>query len=304
MQGREVAASWGIRCDRNTKGHGVFQIMTFKVDSVDEMQVLEDDVGFIMSTEQVQEQHKHNLDAPEQKPEHSDHRPQHEHEDHLYSSPHDGLNDEPNSINSLSNDVPNWLGLKFHHDPLLFILLALLFVCAPVLIFVYHKCCCCNSSKRAASREARREKRRNRRAARKACKEAWKSWVASWKIRFHSYADFATDDSEEKRQRILESDVASEISELRNAADIVCDLVAMEEGRSSERVSFETVLPEYMSEAGSEKLPSYGSTFGDEEETLHSEDSVVADGFRPRNWAPTSSSVEGSLRSIIDDNKS
>jgi hypothetical protein len=101
-----------------------------------------------------------------------------------------------------------------------------------------------------------------------------------------------------------EDAVASEICEFRNAASVVSDMIAAEEGRVAVgRVSMEsraTTLPEYMSELGGEPLPTY--EYGDGTELS----SVVADGFRytpgSSEYTPAHSS-SGSASDVLGDMK-
>jgi hypothetical protein len=99
-----------------------------------------------------------------------------------------------------------------------------------------------------------------------------------------------------------EDSIASEICELSNAASVVSDMVAAEEGRMDGRVSMDSrsTLPEYMSELGGEPLP----TYEDEQGTELS--SVVADGFRytpgSSEYTPGSSDT-GSVRDVLGDVK-
>jgi hypothetical protein len=133
-----------------------------------------------------------------------------------------------------------------------------------------------------------------------------RSWFARHICRSTAYDDL---DEEEKLAMLAgrpiqggEDVVASEISELSNAASIVSDMVAAEEGRMEGRVSMDSrsSLPEYMSELGGEPLP----TYEDEENTELS--SVVADGFR---YTPGSSeytpehSASSSVRDVLGDVK-
>ncbi len=116
-------------------------------------------------------------------------------------------------------------------------------------------------------------------------------------------------DEEEKRAMLArrpaevdEDAVASEISEFRNAASVVSDMIAAEEGRVGARVSMDSraSLPDYMSELGGEPLPTYEDDQGSELS------SVVADGFR---YTPGSSeytpghSHSGSVRDVLGDVK-
>jgi hypothetical protein len=106
---------------------------------------------------------------------------------------------------------------------------------------------------------------------------------------------------EEEKDAILERAddgatdvVGSEICEFRNAANIVSDIIAAEEGRVS--TDSRASLPEYMSEQG-EALPTYEDNDGSE---------MVPDGFLytpcSTQYTPGSSSV-GSLDSVLGDMK-
>lgn len=112
-------------------------------------------------------------------------------------------------------------------------------------------------------------------------------------------------DEEEKRAMLAprpindqEDSIASEICEFRNAANVVSDIVAAEEGRVS--MDSRASLPEYMSELGGEPLPTY--EYGEGSELS----SAVADGFR---YTPGSSeytpghSEAGSVGDILGDIK-
>jgi hypothetical protein len=116
-----------------------------------------------------------------------------------------------------------------------------------------------------------------------------------------------------RRDEDEEDIVGSEISEFRNAAEVVSEMVAAEEGRSliSSRTSVRTgiplprlsmestatSLPDYMSQVGGESLPTY------EDET--SSDGI-ADGllYTPGStaYSPPVGSV-GSLDSVLGDVK-
>jgi len=184
----------------------------------------------------------------------------------------------------------------------LFAVATLLFL----LIAVIHRRCCCSSARRQ-EKQARREERRRRRAFRRAArKHAWRSWFARHICRSEAYDDL---DEEEKRATLAsrpieeqEDAIASEICELSNAASVVSDMVAAEEGRMEGRVSMDSrsSLPEYMSELGGEPLP----TYEDEQGTELS--SVVADGFRytpgSSEYTPGSSDA-GSIGDVLGDVK-
>jgi hypothetical protein len=175
-----------------------------------------------------------------------------------------------------------------------------------LLVAVIHRRCCCSPARRQ-EKQARREERRRRRAFRRAAhKHAWRSWFARHICRFTAYDNL---DEEEKRAMLAgrrtegqEDAIASEISELSNAASVVSDMIAAEEGRMEGRVSMDSrsSLPEYMSELGGEPLPTY------EDEESPELSSVVADGFR---YTPGSSeytpgtSAAGSIRDVLGDVK-
>jgi hypothetical protein len=184
-----------------------------------------------------------------------------------------------------------------------FLVVAILFI---LLVAVIHRRCCCSAARRQ-EKKARREERHRRRAFRRAArKQAWRSWFARHIYRFTAHDDL---DDEEKRAvlagrraEVDEDTVASEISEFRNAASVVSEMIAAEEGRIEGRVSMDSraTLPEYMSEMGGEPLP----TYEDEQGTGLS--SVVADGFL---YTPGSSeytpgsSHSGSVRDVLGDAK-
>jgi hypothetical protein len=117
------------------------------------------------------------------------------------------------------------------------------------------------------------------------------------------FARRGADDTED------EDFVGSEISEFRNAAEVVGEMVAAEEGRSAlvcvsqrslPRMSMEshaTSLPDYMSQVGGESLPTY-------------EDDVVSDGvvdgllYTPGSTEYTPSHGSGgTLDSVLGDRK-
>jgi hypothetical protein len=179
------------------------------------------------------------------------------------------------------------------------ILIAILLF-APLIFTLYvtiRKCCSCYSAKRC---RIRREARAARRAARR---EAWRLW---WQKYFHRRPSI--EDSEEKRARvrpqeaILENAMQSEIRGLREAADMVSNLIAAEEGRGQLRRTHsfgsEASLPSYRSQAsvaGDEPPPGYDENGADD---------VVVDGFQytpsATTWTPESS-VIGSPRMRFDD---
>jgi len=177
---------------------------------------------------------------------------------------------------------------------------------AIVLIFSFlvaaaHRRCC--SSSRRAAKKVRREERHRRRAFRRAArKHAWKSWFAN--LMSSKNLDY-----EEKRAMLAEQalldveesgddTVGSEIHQLRNAAGVVEQIVAAEEGRA--RLSIGS-LPDYRSELG-EELPTYTPSDGTEAS------SIVVDGFRytpgTTEYTPsTGTSEEGSVRNVLGDTK-
>jgi hypothetical protein len=177
-------------------------------------------------------------------------------------------------------------------------------------VAVIHRRCCCSAARRQ-EKQARREERQRQRAFRRAAhKHAWRLWFARHICRSTAYDDL---DEEEKRAMLAgqpaevnEDVVASEISEFQNAASVVSDMIAAEEGRMEGRmegrISMDSraTLPEYMSEVGGESLP----TYEDEQGTELS--SVVADGFQ---YTPGSSeytpgsSHSGSVRDVLGDVK-
>jgi hypothetical protein len=171
-----------------------------------------------------------------------------------------------------------------------------------LLVTVIHRRCCCSTARRQAKKERREERHRRRAFRRAAHRHAWRSWFARHICRSTAYDDL---DEEEKRVMLAgrstdveEDTVASEICEFRNAASVVSEMVAAEEGRVS--MDSRSSLPEYMSELGGEPLP----TYEDEQGTELS--SVVADGFR---YTPGSSeytpgnSEAGSVRDVLGDVK-
>jgi hypothetical protein len=219
------------------------------------------------------------------------------------SPPFDGPPfDGPGSLSEF--DRPR-LGRKLHKITIavkFFAVVTLLFL----LVAIIHRRCCCSAARRQ-EKQARREERQRRRAFRRAAhKHAWRLWFARHICRSTAYDDL---DEEEKRAMLAsqpaevnEDVVASEISEFQNAASVVSDMVAAEEGRMEGRISMDSraSLPEYMSEVGGESLPTYEDEQGSELS------SVVADGFR---YTPGSSeytpgnSHSGSVRDVLGDLK-
>lgn len=185
---------------------------------------------------------------------------------------------------------------------LLFLLIAFLCCCC---------CCCGRSSSRRREKVARREERHRRRALRRAArKQAIKSWLSRHLLR-RSQAEL---DEEELKRNMLASQreeiqddqediVGSEISEFRNAASMISDMVvAAEEGRFS--TDSRASLPDYVSQVGGERLPVYRDVDADESGLA----SVVADGFRytPGNseYDPGNSRAgAGGVRDVLGDSK-
>jgi hypothetical protein len=191
-----------------------------------------------------------------------------------------------------------------------FIAIGILFA---FLVIALHRRSCTSTHKKA--RRARREERHRRRAHRRAAK---KYAISRFLSRFSSSSsDDEFDDYEEKQKALLADEedrlsttMTEEISQFRNAASVVEDIVSAEEGRS--QVS---MVPIPVSESSS-LMRDYdiGSQVGDGEELPAYEDndgsedsSFVADGFR---YTPGSSeyspshSPAGSVSDILGpDNK-
>ncbi|TVY40052.1 hypothetical protein LOCC1_G005215, partial [Lachnellula occidentalis] len=148
----------------------------------------------------------------------------------------------------------------------------------------------CNSGHKKSRRE-RREERQRRRAYRRAAK---KHSITRFLSRFSpsTESEDEADDYEEKREELLADEedrmsttMTEEITEIRNAASIVEDIVAAEEGRAEGPVA---AMPIPISEASSlvqdfdigsqvgdgEELPAYEDNDGSEDS------SFIADGFR------------------------
>ncbi|EXJ77064.1 hypothetical protein A1O3_10222 [Capronia epimyces CBS 606.96] len=169
--------------------------------------------------------------------------------------------------------------------------------------------------RRQADRAARREERRTRKLYRKAaCKHKWATW---WK---HYRRQCSNTDYEEKREMVLEQEglledvMQNEIRTLRNASDLVRDLVRVEEGRARFNVCNHAHHPPYpyspAEHAGgigssnfSEVPPLYVAPPPRYEEELEGELTVV-DGFRytPSNTddTPDSSIIDCSSRLSLE----
>ncbi|EXJ81704.1 hypothetical protein A1O1_07769 [Capronia coronata CBS 617.96] len=113
------------------------------------------------------------------------------------------------------------------------ITLILLVVLSGLAFRLLHKSAWYRDPRRQADRAARKEERRTRKLYRKAAyKHKWATW---WK-RYQRHR--SNDDYEEKREMILEQEggledvMRDEIRTLRNASDLVRDLVRVEEGRA------------------------------------------------------------------------
>ncbi|KEF57360.1 uncharacterized protein A1O9_05277 [Exophiala aquamarina CBS 119918] len=167
----------------------------------------------------------------------------------------------------------------------------------------------CRDPRRRAERAARREEFLTRRLYRKAaCKHKWRTWWKQLKRQ-------ATGDYEEKRQMILEREGISQdslqrhILTLRDATDLVRNLVAAEEGRAqgdyrAAPARYQSSYPSpYTSSSydagvgssrGSDNLPAYAPPPRYEEE-LEGEITVV-DGF----MYPASTTDDATESSIVD----
>jgi hypothetical protein len=168
----------------------------------------------------------------------------------------------------------------------------------------------CRDPRRRAELAARREERYTKRLYRKAaCKHKWRTW---WK----RLKQQATGDYEEKRQMILEQEgitqdsLQRQILTLRDATDLVRNLVAAEEGRV--HVDYRALPSRYQlppqspytssaydavagSSGVSESLPTYAPPPPRYEEELEGEMTVV-DGF----MYPPSTTDDATESSIVD----
>lgn len=202
------------------------------------------------------------------------------------------------------------LGKAFH-----IIKFVVIGVLLSLLVIALHRRNC--TSKSRAERKARREERHRRRAFRRA---AHKHAVTRFLARLSGHAsDDESDDYEDKRQALLASEaedgmsttMTEEITEFRNAAEVVDDMVTAQ----SSRVQLQSqVQPIPIPSPASEDRPlmrdyDIGSQVGDGEELPAYEDndgsemsSVVADGFRytpgSTEYSP-SHSPAGSVSDIL-----
>ncbi|KAI9879305.1 MAG: hypothetical protein M1830_008956 [Pleopsidium flavum] len=210
-------------------------------------------------------------------------------EDLEYSHPHHNIH-------------PHFLpqGFEDHHrrSPLHKSLKALK-ICAVIIglvsffVLIFKKC---RSPRRRADFAARREERRNRRLYRRATRQQrWRNWFCR--------REQGSSEYDEKRALILEQEgvletaMQAEIHELRNAHEVVNDIVRAEEGRYIRELDGglmrENSLPDYdsRSESGGTEPPSY-------EEQIVAES--VVDGFQytPQGseGTPASSVVDTSPR--------
>jgi hypothetical protein len=192
-----------------------------------------------------------------------------------------------------------------------------------IFLLIKHKSSWYEDPRRRAERAARKEERRNKKLYRKAaCKHKWSTW---WR----RYRRQRSDDYEEKRQMILEQEgllegvMQNEIRSLRNASDLVRDLVRAEEGRArgggggandyhhpypDGRGGYSA--PELDAGVGSSREappPSYGMPPPRYEDEIEGEITVV-DGFRytPSNTddTPDSSVVDCNTRLSLDTGRS
>ena len=160
-----------------------------------------------------------------------------------------------------------------------------------LLVIALHRRKC--NPKNRAERKARREERHRRRAFRRAAR---KHIIAQFLARISGYGvDGGSDDYEDKRQALLASEaedgmsttMTEDITEFRNAAEVVDDMVAAQASRSPARVQPIPILSpasedrplmrdyDIGSQVGDgEELPAYDNSDGSEIS------SVVADGFR------------------------
>jgi len=238
-----------------------------------------------------------------------------EHDHHRHPPPPENVFDAPplppsedlESSPSHHNIRPHFLphGFEDHHrrSPLHKPLKALK-ICAVVIGLVsffglvFKKC---GSSRRRAYFAARREERRNRRLYRRAARrQQWRDWFCRRNTGTSSEYD-------EKRALILEQEgvletaMQAEIHELRNAHEVVNDIVRAEEGRYIHELDVgltrQNSLPDYdsRSESGGTEPPSY-------EEQIVAES--VVDGFQytPQGseGTPASSVVDTSPRISFD----
>lgn len=208
---------------------------------------------------------------------------------------------------TFQNDASHIQQAIRHHLALAVVSLVLLVVVGGLVFRVVK---ICRDPRRRAELAARREERYTKRLYRKAaCKHKWRTW---WK----QLKQQATGDYEEKRQMILEQEGISQdslqrqILTLRDATDLVRNLVAAEEGRAP--ADYRALPSRYQSAyqspygssaydtlAGSsgvsESLPTYAPPPPRYEEELEG-DMTVVDGF----MYPPSTTDDATESSIVD----
>lgn len=196
--------------------------------------------------------------------------------------------------------------------PLMFLKFTAIGILLAFLLVALRRRSCTSAHKR--SRRERREERHRRRAYRRAAKKHALSRFLSRFSRSSTESEDEADDYEEKREELLadgedamSTTMTEEITEFRNAASVVEDIVAAEEGRAEVAVA---PMPIPVSETNSlvqdfdigsqvgdgEELPAYEDNDGSEDS------SFIADGFR---YTPGSSeyspahSASGSVSDIL-----
>ncbi|KAM3084831.1 hypothetical protein ACMFMG_003280 [Clarireedia jacksonii] len=256
------------------------------------------------------------FDKPFYGPPHGSNGAEPEHDGPTFDEPppfHDG---PPPFHNGPHDDPPGFSGNHGpppYHDPGQF-LHVIKFVVIGFLFAILITTICrrtCNPKKRTA-RQARREERHRKRAYRRA---ASRYALSTWWARLTSSGD-NYDDDEEKREALLddidsdsESTMSDDITTFQNAANVVSDMVAAEEGRSvssvqmqqhpiaTETRQMDSVIEGYASDAEEEVLPAYEDNDNDGSEAS----SFVADGFRytpgSSDYSP-SHSASGSVSDI------
>ena len=253
------------------------------------------------------------------------HHPQHGHHHHQHAPPPQTGADPPltpptdgqGSSSSYPHNHPHFLPHELedeqHHSPLhrtLGVLTRSAIFLSVVSFFrlIFKRC---RSPRRCAEYAARREERRNRRLYRRAARrQRWNNWF-DWFCRRQPSSEPSSFPYDEKRalvidqESILESAMQAEIYELRNAHEVVNNIVRAEEGRCIHELdggmggvrSNTLSLPDYdsRSEGGSTEPPTY--------EEQMAGDSVV-DGFQytPEGTrsTPASSVVDTSPRISLD----
>jgi hypothetical protein len=238
---------------------------------------------------------------------------------HPHDGPHHG--GPPEDQDHMRFDGPGSQGPGPHHGPpgpplnRIFTIVkftAVGFLCAFLLLALHRRAC---TPKRRADRQARREERHRRRAYRRM---AHKHMITRLLARISgnpSGDEF--DDYEEKREALLASaedgmstTMTEDITQLRNAAHVVGEMVVAEEGRamsispsesaslqaSEERPLLQDFEMTMLTQVGGEELPAYEDNDGSEMS------SVIADGFRytpgGSNYSP-SHSPSGSVSDIL-----